>query len=112
MSSQPTLRLIDRLRGKYVLPVDDGSGLLNGSDVFVREFPSPPIQKEAADHIEMIEEALKDVAEQRDYFMNETYRAAETIPDLVEVIRALVAVAPDGEAKERGRQVLRRMPGP
>lgn len=32
------LRLVDRLRGIYVLPVNDGLGLLDGKDTFTRDF--------------------------------------------------------------------------
>jgi hypothetical protein len=59
MSEQPHLRLVDRLRGQYHLPVNDGAGPLNGSMTFSREFPTPPIQKEAADIIEQMLAVLK-----------------------------------------------------
>jgi hypothetical protein len=46
--------LVDRLRGIYAVPVNDGAGLLNGKDTFTRSFPMPPICKEAADEIERL----------------------------------------------------------
>lgn len=32
------LRLVDRLRGIYTMPVNDGLGLLDGKDTFTRDF--------------------------------------------------------------------------
>lgn len=61
----PTLLLTDRLRGKYVLPVNDGAGPLNGSTTFERNFPTPPIQQEAADMIDELRAALQRCAEAR-----------------------------------------------
>ena len=40
--------LIDRLNGRYTIPVNDGAGLLNGKDTFSRTFTVPSIQLEAA----------------------------------------------------------------
>lgn len=57
------LDIVDRLRGQYHLPVNDGAGPLNGSMTFSREFPTPPIQKEAADEIERLRDALKPFAD-------------------------------------------------
>ncbi len=59
--SQPTLRLVDRLRGIYTIPVNDGAGPFNGSDTFTCEFETPPIQKEAAAVIDAMKEALLEV---------------------------------------------------
>lgn len=57
------LDLVDRLRGQYHLPVNDGAGPLNGSMTFSREFPTPPIQKEAAAEIEKLRTALREIEE-------------------------------------------------
>lgn len=58
--------LVDRLRGIYIIPVNDGAGLLNGKDTFTRVFPDrPPIQGEAANRIVELEEQLREV---REYF--------------------------------------------
>lgn len=46
--------LVDRLRGIYTIPVNDGAGLLNGKDTFTQEFPVTPISREAADEIERL----------------------------------------------------------
>ena len=56
MAEYPHLRLTDRLRGIYHLPVNDGAGPLNGSHTFSRQFSGQPeIQYEAADVIEALE---------------------------------------------------------
>lgn len=43
---------VQRLRGIYAIPVNDGAGLLDGRDTFTRTFEMPPICGEAADLIE------------------------------------------------------------
>jgi len=72
MTEPRHLDLVDRLRGQYHLPVNDGAGPLNGSMTFSREFPTSPIHKEAADEIERLRaelDAAKSFMEQdeRDY---------------------------------------------
>jgi hypothetical protein len=59
------VRLTDRLRGIYTIPVNDGAGLLHGKDTFTptEPFSTPPIQKEAADRIERLESAMVEVGE-------------------------------------------------
>lgn len=49
-----TTNLLERLRGNYTIPVNDGAGPLNDSDTFTRQFPAPPIQLEAATKIERL----------------------------------------------------------
>lgn len=53
------LRLVDRLRGIYTLPVNDGAGLLDGKDTFTRDFTRdharPWEQIQAAEVIERLE---------------------------------------------------------
>ena len=51
--------LVNRLRGVYVLPVNDGAGLLDGKATFTRNFPTVPIQLEAADYIEELERTME-----------------------------------------------------
>jgi hypothetical protein len=51
--------LVDRLRGKYVIPIRDGAGPLNGKDTFTRGFQTPPIHHEAAARIESLEKAAR-----------------------------------------------------
>lgn len=58
-----TLKLTDRLRGIYVLPVNDGAGLLDGKDTFTRNFETPPIQHEAAGVIEALSEVARKVTQ-------------------------------------------------
>jgi hypothetical protein len=59
------LRLVDRLRGIYTIPVNDGAGPLNGKMTYTpaEPFPTPPIQKEAADHIERLDAVARLAAE-------------------------------------------------
>jgi hypothetical protein len=52
-------KLVDRLRGIYTVPVNDGAGLLNGKDTFTQTFPVGPIQHEAAGKIERLEHFLQ-----------------------------------------------------
>jgi hypothetical protein len=51
--------LVNRLRGIYTVPVNDGGGLLDGKDTFTNTFPVPPIQKEAAEEIERLEGLIR-----------------------------------------------------
>jgi hypothetical protein len=53
--------LVDRLRGNYSVPVNDGAGLLDGKDTFERKFEVAPIQNEAANEIERLQSLLADV---------------------------------------------------
>lgn len=47
--------LVNRLRGIYTIPVNDGAGLLDGKDTFTRKFDNlPPIQAEAANELERV----------------------------------------------------------
>lgn len=59
--------LVQRLRGEYRIPITDGLGPAGGAEPenqneFVRHFPAPPIQKEAAN---MIENLAADAARYR-----------------------------------------------
>ncbi len=58
---QRTLKLTDRLRGIYTVPVNDGAGLLNGKDTYTNTFPVPPINIEAANEIERLEGLIRRV---------------------------------------------------
>lgn len=55
--SERAATLVDRLRGIYRVPINDGMGATGGGlepdnpDKFVRQFQTPPIQLEAADTI-------------------------------------------------------------
>lgn len=48
--------LLDRLRGIYTVPVNDGAGLLDGKSTFTRRFPTLAINVEAAARIEKLEQ--------------------------------------------------------
>jgi len=48
------LDIIERLRGKVRVPVNDGAGLLDGKDFFERTFPTSKAAMEAADEIERL----------------------------------------------------------
>lgn len=64
MSDQKTTDdIVQRLRGHYRTPITDGLGPAGGEEPdnpneHVRTFPTPPIQKEAADEIERLRSAL------------------------------------------------------
>ena len=54
--------LVNRLRGIYTIPVDDGAGPLNGSDTFTREFTGlPAINEEAAKEIERLQSRVTEL---------------------------------------------------
>ena len=56
MTEPATLQLVDRLRGIYHLPVNDGAGPLNGSMVFSRTYENKdPLQHRAALLIERLQ---------------------------------------------------------
>lgn len=52
------LDIVDRLRGKVRVPVNDGAGLLNGQDFFERSFPASKMAMEAADEIERLRDQV------------------------------------------------------
>lgn len=62
MSGENLAPLVDRLRGKVILAVNDGCGPLNGSDYFERSFPASKQAMEAADVIEQLCAALDPLA--------------------------------------------------
>lgn len=108
---KPTLRLVDRLRGIYTVPVNDGAGLLNGSDTFTRTFEAPPIQKEAAALIDDLTDALEAAVS-----TIEDYLAYEHSGDpWVEDARAMREMDIDDYKRdgrlERARASLRRAKG-
>lgn len=53
------LTLVERLRGVYTIPINDGAGRLNGSYEMTRTFETPPIQHEAAAEIERLRTGIK-----------------------------------------------------
>lgn len=57
------LDIVERLRGKVRVPVNDGAGLLNGLDYFERTFPTSKAAMEAADEIERLRAVLTGIAE-------------------------------------------------
>lgn len=60
---QVSNRLTDRLRGRYA----SGPTLANGEPEFGwRDFPTPPIQKQAADLIEVLVAALENIKQLSD----------------------------------------------
>ena len=63
--------LIRRLRGEYRIPITDGLGAAGGDEPdnaneFVRQFPSTPIQREAADALQSLSAHLADVEREKD----------------------------------------------
>lgn len=55
------LDIVERLRGKVRVPVNDGAGLLDGKDFFERSFPTSKAAMEAADEIERLRTSLKKI---------------------------------------------------
>jgi hypothetical protein len=53
------LDIVERLRGKVRVPVNDGAGLLDGKDFFERSFPTSKSAMEAADEIERLRTQLE-----------------------------------------------------
>jgi threonyl-tRNA synthetase len=57
--------LVDRLQGQYRIPITDGLGATGGGEEpdnpneFVRNFPTPPIQHEAANVIQMMMDTFR-----------------------------------------------------
>ena len=70
------LKLVDRLRGIYTLPVNDGAGPLNGEMTYTSHYPATPINKEAADRIEHLELVLVNVMEA---IRDQDYEGASTM---------------------------------
>jgi len=99
MTEPRQLDLVDRLRGNYHLPVNDGAGPLNGSMTFSRQFETPPIQKEAAAEIENLRaiqkaawdyfnHAVQDEADDRDNCIDdEQHRLACVLRDALDFPR-------------------------
>jgi len=56
------LDIVERLRGKVRVPVNDGAGLLDGKDFFERTFPASKAAMEAADEIERLRKALEEIS--------------------------------------------------
>lgn len=54
LSAVPLETLCERLRGVVRIPVNDGAGPLNGSNEFVRQFETGPINHVAARTIERL----------------------------------------------------------
>lgn len=52
--SAPVERMVMRLRGKYSVPINDGCGPINGKAEFERTFDVPPINRDAANVIEIM----------------------------------------------------------
>jgi hypothetical protein len=53
------LTLVERRRGVYTVPINDGAGPLDGSYEFTRTFETPPIQHEAAAEIERLRSGIR-----------------------------------------------------
>ena len=58
------LDIVERLRGKVRVPVNDGAGLLDGKDFFERSFPTSKAAIEAADEIERLRQEVSRLSEQ------------------------------------------------
>lgn len=87
--------LVDRLRGIYNIPVNDGAGPLDGKDTYTREFGTTPIQSEAADRIEQLERELAHERTERMRVADEFIRFMQIAGHKVvaEVARSAIATA-------------------
>lgn len=92
MTEQRHLDLVDRLRGQYHLPVDDGGGPLNGSMTFSRQFPTSPIKKEAAAEIERLRSLNADMLEALNK-AEEWLSGWASAEPYIDIIRAVIAKA-------------------
>jgi hypothetical protein len=78
--------LVDRLRGIYTVPVNDGAGPLNGVDTFARAFSVGQIQHEAADEIEHLRDRIAELEHKYAVMLNESAKAnaeSATAPDRI-----------------------------
>ena len=101
--------LIERLNGRYTIPVNDGAGLLDGKDTFSRTFTVPSIQLEAAAALqrqaEELAEARKDAQRYRwlrvnpvqcsNWADNQTYGRSKDKPEIFDA--AIDAALSEGE---------------
>lgn len=68
--------LVNRLRGIYITPVNDGAGLLDGKATVTRKFDNlPPIMAEAADEIERLSIALSEAQSLAERYLREREQA-------------------------------------
>lgn len=89
--------LVNRLRGIYTIPVDDGAGPLNGSDTFTG---LPAINEEAAREIERLQTQVDAINKRID-------KDGQDVTDLLELIRNLTLYAEryaEGIKNEQYRQ--------
>lgn len=73
--------LTDRLRGHYRVPITDGLGATGGGEEpdnpneFVRNFPTVPIQLEAANMIEALRTRIKELEDENEQLIVEAIEA-------------------------------------
>lgn len=93
MSQENLASLVDQLRGKVILKVDDGCGPLNGSDTFERMFQTSRLAMKAADEIERLRAALKVCADDLASEIDARFAGAQDHPALkVKYIRDMAPV--------------------
>jgi hypothetical protein len=95
------LNLVDRLRGIYRVPVNDGAGPLNGSMTHTRKFETPPIQHEAAATIERLSRDCICLKEERTRLTRELAEAREAIEIAAEAGFEWPAASPTTQAETR-----------
>lgn len=88
------LDIVERLRGKVRVPVNDGAGLLDGKDFFERTFPTSKAAMEAADEIESLRAQLATARKALITVAAECHRAKWQF-DLSEDYRPTAAAARD-----------------
>lgn len=109
--------LVNRLRGIYTVPVNDGAGLLNGSDTFTRRFDGlPPINEEAAKRIEQLEGELERAKDELSVTIGALRRSAESAVALKSLLSksakvwSYAAVSVNGGLWREIQDVLREDP--
>ena len=85
------LDIVERLRGKVRVPVNDGAGLLNGKDFFERSFPASKSALEAADEIERLRAQLRGTKDGRDWHI-------DTAAEFLAALRQIDTVCADNAA--------------
>lgn len=104
--------LVNRLRGIYIIPVNDGAGLLDGKDTYTRTFHAPQLQHDAANEIERLyarivelEAVLQDIADHGLRFdLNPTHKIDTR--DSSEMFWHAYAKRMDDSIRERAKDAL------
>lgn len=89
--------IVDRLRGIYRIPITDGLGAVgvgkepDNPNEFVRQFETPPIQKEAAAEIERLRAALERISKT---YPADAHRLILSQREIINIARAALTAQP------------------